>query len=93
MFFCYILKSRENKRYYVGSCRDVGARLKKHNQGSVKSTKAGRPWVLINSERFATRASAQRQEKKIKSWKKRSAIEQFIAKNTLRESSKTKVGP
>ncbi len=81
MFFVYILKSKANNFYYVGSCENIYNRLKKHNSGLVKSTKRYLPWELVYTEKFETLAQARKREAQIKSWKKRSAIEKLIKKN------------
>ncbi|OGG80437.1 hypothetical protein A3A39_02690 [Candidatus Kaiserbacteria bacterium RIFCSPLOWO2_01_FULL_54_13] len=89
MAFVYILESIKDGTYYVGSAEDVSARLAQHNRGHVQSTKARRPWKLRFAKEYATVAEARRFEGKIKSWKKRAAIENFMN----RESSMSKVGP
>jgi putative endonuclease len=45
----------------------VEKRLQEHNAGKSTSTRAGIPWGLIHTERFATRAEAVQRERKIKS--------------------------
>lgn len=42
-WFVYILQN-ERGRQYVGYTSDMNARLKEHNEGSVKATKGLRPW-------------------------------------------------
>lgn len=84
----YILISGKSGSYYVGSAHDVGRRLAQHNAGMVQSTKAQRPWILQFAKEYDSVGEARRFESKIKSWKKRAAIEDFI-----RESSMVKVGP
>ncbi len=81
MFCCYILQSLKNGRYYIGSCADVTKRLYEHNAGLVKSTKNYFPWQLVSIEKFMTRSEAMKQERRIKNWKKRIAIEKYISKN------------
>ena len=66
MFYIYILRSKLTQRYYVGSTEVVEKRLKEHNTGKSKSTRAGIPWELIHTESFATRSEAMLQEQKIK---------------------------
>ena len=73
-----ILKSILNNSYYVGSCKDVEKRLKLHNDGMVKSTKRYRPWQLIHEEIYVSLKEARKRETQIKSWKKRSAIENLL---------------
>jgi len=43
MFFTYVLKSLSTGRHYYGSTSDIEKRLKYHNSGKVRSTKAFRP--------------------------------------------------
>ncbi len=81
MFFTYILNSKVNSSYYIGSCGDVYGRLGQHNRGLVKSTKRYLPWRLAYKEEFKTLGQARKREAQIKSWKKRAAIENLIKKN------------
>ncbi|MBL7114690.1 MAG: GIY-YIG nuclease family protein [Kiritimatiellae bacterium] len=62
MFYAYVLQSQQNGRLYKGSCSDLPVRLNRHNNGYVRSTKPYRPWRLIYSENFTTRAEAFRRE-------------------------------
>ncbi|MBM4161587.1 MAG: GIY-YIG nuclease family protein [Ignavibacteria bacterium] len=55
-FFLYLLYSPSFDRTYVGQSDSVDARVKLHNSGKVRSTKAYRPWVLVYVEEYATRA-------------------------------------
>lgn len=67
MYCVYILKSQNSKRFYIGFTSNLGNRLKYHNSGRVKSTKAFRPWEVIYSEDFETRIDAIRKEYYLKS--------------------------
>ncbi len=62
MYYVYIIKSLKNGFLYVGSCGDVQVRLLRHNNGYVKSTKAYRPWELMELREHSTRKEAQREE-------------------------------
>jgi putative endonuclease len=46
MYFTYILKSCNDGKLYTGSTENVETRLKKHNAGSVPSTRDRRPFEL-----------------------------------------------
>ncbi len=46
MFFVYILRSTATGRYYYGHTKDLSKRIKQHNSGKVRSTKAYRPWEV-----------------------------------------------
>ncbi len=52
MFYVYIIKSKLKERYYTGSSKDHFVRLKSHNSGKVKSTKANRSWEIVYFETF-----------------------------------------
>jgi len=67
MFFVYVLFSENFNRYYVGMTINLEKRLKAHNSGNVKSTKAYLPWEIINKEQFTTRLEARQREKYLKS--------------------------
>ena len=57
-YYAYILISEQSGRRYFGSCEDLEARLTYHNAGKVRSTKVYRPYRILYSETFDTRAQA-----------------------------------
>jgi putative endonuclease len=67
MFFVYVLKSEVDGRYYKGLTKNLEKRLKEHNSGHTKSTKAFRPWKMIFSKEFEERIEARKFEKYLKS--------------------------
>ena len=79
MYLVYILESFKTGRYYIGCTEDPEKRLIKHNKGWVRSTKAHQPWRIIYKEEYTSLSEARKREKQIKSWKKRSKIEQLIS--------------
>ena len=78
-FYIYVLKSELNKSYYVGSTENINDRVKLHNSWLVQSTKRYIPWDLVYREEFPNLSRARKRELKIKSWKKRAAIEKLIS--------------
>ena len=66
MYYVYVLQSKRTGRRYTGSAADVADRLERHNGGRSKATKSGRPWQLIHTESFDTRAEAVRRETYLK---------------------------
>ncbi|MFO7844181.1 MAG: GIY-YIG nuclease family protein [Bacteroidales bacterium] len=66
-YIVYAIKSKCDNRIYVGFTNNLDKRLKEHNQGRTKSTKAYKPWVLIYTERVETREKARKREKYLKS--------------------------
>ena len=77
-YFLYVLKSELDGSLYIGQSNNVVNRLNKHNLGQNKSTKSKLPWQLIFSKGVETRSEAMKLEKKLKSWKKRSAVLSWI---------------
>ncbi len=67
MFCVYILLSESAARTYVGQTEDLEERVRKHNAGGVRSTKAYRPWRVIHVEEYGTRAEAMEREQWLKS--------------------------
>jgi putative endonuclease len=67
MFYTYVLKSEVAGDIYVGSCENIEIRVTKHNRGLVRSTKAYRPWKLLEYKEFPTRSEAFRHEMFLKS--------------------------
>lgn len=65
----YILKSVSKNRYYVGCTEDLSRRLKNHNEGQVRSTKAYCPWTVVYTEDFSDKQTAFKREKQIKAYK------------------------
>lgn len=63
MFYVYFLRSTINNDLYVGSTEDVTNRVRLHNAGRVKSTKAYRPWDLLGYEEYPSRTEAVKYEK------------------------------
>ncbi len=65
----YILYSRCTNKFYIGSSREntAGERLKSHNTGKTKSTKAGRPWILIYEKQCSDYTEARKKEIFLKS--------------------------
>jgi putative endonuclease len=61
-WFVYVLYSDDFDRYYTGMAEDTEKRLKQHNAGKTKSTKAYRPWRKIFEEKLPSRAEARKRE-------------------------------
>jgi putative endonuclease len=61
-----ILFSEKSSRYYVGQTADIDKRLKRHNQGLVRSTKGGIPWKIVLQIDVLNRSEAVVLERKIK---------------------------
>ncbi len=74
----YVLQNLKNK-YYVGITELLPEmRLLRHNKGDVYSTKFGRPWKLIYTEKYKDMLEARKREKEIKSWHGGNAFKKFL---------------
>ncbi|MCF7822872.1 MAG: GIY-YIG nuclease family protein [Candidatus Marinimicrobia bacterium] len=84
-YYTYILQSKKDNRYYIGSTSDMERRLKEHNSGKTKSLRFRRPLVLIHKEEFDSRESAETREKQIKSYKGGIAFKKLISGSSSRQ--------
>ena len=75
MFYCYVLRSLKTGRGYVGSCEDLGERIRRHNAGECKATKHGVPWALVHRESFLTRSEAAQRERYYKTGRGRDELD------------------
>ena len=62
MFFTYILKSLKDGKHYYGHTNNLVKRIKRHNDGTEKSTKGRRPFILHYHEIFLTKEEAVKRE-------------------------------
>jgi len=67
VFYTYVLRSRIDKKLYIGHSSDVNKRLIEHNFGKVQSTKYRRPFDLLYFKEFMTQSEARWQERQWKS--------------------------
>ena len=66
MFFVYILKSKKDKKLYIGYTNDLRKRLKEHNLGLVRSTKSRKPFHLVYCEAYTSKQDAVQREHNLK---------------------------
>ena len=78
MFCVYVLKSEISGRYYIRSTKDVARRMRQHNAGMMKSTKAYKPWTSVHFEAYNTLSEAMARETQIKAWKSPSYMESAL---------------
>ena len=62
MYKTYILQSLIDGSFYYGHSKNLDQRLKSHNCGKVRSTKARKPWKVYYFEEFETKSQAFRRE-------------------------------
>ena len=77
-YHMYIIRSEKDGRYYIGQTKDPEERLTRHNLGHSKATKAKRPWEIVYTEEFATRAEAVQRENELKQKKNKKFIEELV---------------
>ena len=80
MFVVYVIQSQKDSRLYKGFTKDIEKRLKQHNSGKTKSTKAYLPWVLVYSEKVFSRVEARKREKYLKSGIGRDYLKEILKK-------------
>ncbi|MCX6731605.1 MAG: GIY-YIG nuclease family protein [Candidatus Parcubacteria bacterium] len=83
MFYVYLLRSRKDKKTYVGYSEDIKKRFKEHNDGLVEATKNRRPFSLIYFEGFNNIKDAKKEELFLKSGKGRERLK-YLLKNTFK---------
>ena len=81
--YVYILKSKRDNRYYVGSTNDVKRRLFQHRAGKVYSTRRMLPVKLIFTQEFDSLSEARRIEKRIKKFKNRQVIDKIVQEGRI----------
>ncbi len=77
MFWVYIIKNEEKRKYYIGYTGNLEKRLEYHNKGLNKSTRKLK-WTLVYSKEFKTKREAILTERFIKKQKSRKFIEKLI---------------
>ncbi len=74
MFYFYILKCKDES-FYCGSCKNLTARIKKHNSGIgskyVKSRGGGK---IVYSEKFKSWGKTLSREAEVKKWPRKKKI-------------------
>jgi len=81
VYTVYILRSASSGAYYIGHSSNVERRVGYHNRGLSRATAGKGPWEMVYSEEYKTRCEACRRERRLKSWKSRSAIARLIAEH------------
>ena len=64
----YVLKSRKDKKCYIGSTNDLRRRVRAHNSGKIFSTKNRKPLILVYYEAFRSEKDARVREQKLKNY-------------------------
>ena len=67
MIFVYALCNTVNSEIYIGITKDLSRRIKEHNSGKNRYTKAFMPWALLYVEETENYLQARKREKYLKS--------------------------
>ena len=79
MFTVYVLQSVNFNKIYIGFTSDIENRIIAHNHSANKGwTKSFKPWKVIYTEHFETKAKAMNREKQLKTGKGREFIHKII---------------
>ena len=73
-FYVYILYNRTKNFIYIGYSENLKQRVKEHNDGFSKSTKAYLPMELIHYEAYKNKKDAKRREEYLKTNKGRTTL-------------------
>jgi len=75
----YVLESIVSGTRYVGMTNNIVRRLREHNSGTMKSTKAFVPWKVIYIEEVDSRLEGRKREKYLKSSAGRRYLQKILA--------------
>jgi putative endonuclease len=64
--YVYILRSKKDENFYIGSTNDLKRRLHEHNTGLVFSTKSRVPLELTYYEAYRSDKDSRNREKSLK---------------------------
>ncbi|MEQ8245283.1 GIY-YIG nuclease family protein [Fulvivirga sp.] len=81
IYTVYALYSSKFSKIYIGYTSDIKNRLDSHNIYSTKGhTSKFRPWILVYTEEYPSKAMAIKREKQLKSAAGRKFIWELISK-------------
>jgi len=81
--YVYILQSKRNNVYYIGSTNNLERRIKEHNTGQVKYTKNMIPWELKFFKEYDSLTEARKIEYKLKKLKRKDIIKKIIEEQKI----------
>ena len=79
MYRVYVLRSSKTRKRYVGmTSQSLEERLAGHKSGSTAWTRAHKPFDLVHSEEFKTKALALKRERFLKSGNGRRVLDNIV---------------
>jgi len=67
--YLYLIQSKKDFSFYIGTTIDLAKRLKEHNDGLSQYTKNKRPWRLVYVEWYQSRKDTLARERMLKKHK------------------------
>jgi putative endonuclease len=77
-YYTYILYSISLDRFYIGSCENIEARLRKHLADHKGFTGKAKDWTIRLAEEYHEKSIALKRERQLKDWKSKERVWQFI---------------
>ncbi|MFZ2188361.1 MAG: GIY-YIG nuclease family protein [Candidatus Moraniibacteriota bacterium] len=78
MAYVYILQSKKDNRFYIGSTNNLDRRVQEHKNGKTPSTKRFGGVDLVFSQKYLLLEDARCIERKLKKLKRRDYLEKII---------------
>jgi putative endonuclease len=78
----YILHCPETDKLYIGYTSNIQRRLAEHNSGRSQYTRSQGKWKLLFCKKMNNKSEAISLERKLKRWKNKNRILQWINKET-----------
>jgi len=67
--YLYVIQSKKDYSFYIGTADNLKKRFREHNQGLSLSTKYKKPWVTIYCEWYRSKKDALKRERQLKKHK------------------------
>jgi predicted GIY-YIG superfamily endonuclease len=83
MVFVYVLRNSLNIELYVGISDNPSRRLKEHNSGKNRYTKAFAPWTIVFLETYPDYMTAREREKYLKSASGKRFLRKYLSEQNL----------
>ena len=85
MAYLYILQSKRNGKYYIGSTAGaIESRVKRHQRGEVSFTSKNLPIELVLAQKCPNIKVAREIEKKLKRFKRKDYIKKIVLEGRIR---------
>ena len=79
MYFVYVLVIESRNYIYVGMNNNLERRISYHNSGYNRTTRAYRPFRILQTEQFPSRIEARSREKYLKSGTGKELLKEILS--------------